>query len=536
MKRAVTAIWAVLSIALLLAGCQATPEEPVVVQKDMEQMIEKGMEESDEAGSPPPPSGLSYAELCAHYGVPERFQADIDEQGVKVHADVSIDLPGTTSLPMARVEAAKFSQEQVYTLFKTLCGNTQMYIMPEMPDKARYQEEILKCQALLTSATDDEAIRSINSNLDYLRQQYEIAPDHIEVVPSDGTLQTRDVEHDNTEAGSGIQTYLKAASDPNDIQVFYTSDTLPHAMKFEVYNDIDYLDTSIYSYVDEQGNTQNIAPSSGSRIEFMREGSGTELGRQGTKLADVTALSLSGGPAENCLLTITPLQARETVERLMADAGLDDMVIDHVELYTSKEEPWSGDDPDGKMEMMEQMGVPDQSNQPERQAYVFRLLRVVNGVPVESDHDSSMTSIEQMSYGKEWMYEKLTIAVDGAGIANLFWTGPLSVTEMLIEDTSIKPWSDIQGVFEKMMPIRYGTYTDLYSDVRVDVTHTRLSLQRIMERDSFTTGLLVPVWNFYGTMTAMNGEDVLEVVDDGYFPLLSVNAIDGSVIDVLQGY
>lgn len=411
-----------------------------------------------------------------------------------------------------------------------------MYIMPEMPDKTRYQEAILRYQALLTSATDEDAIRSINSNLDYLRQQYEIAPESVEVVPSDGTLQTRDVEHDNTEAGSGTQTYLNAASDPNDIQVFYSADTLPHAMKFEVYNDIDYLDASIYSYVDEQGNTQNIAPSSGSQLIFEREGSNTLLGQQGKELADVTDLSLSGGTAENCLLVTTPQQARETVEKLMADTGMDDMVIDRVGLYTSKEEPWSGMDMDGKMEMMEQMGVPDQSDQPERQAYVLRLLRAVNGVPVESDHDSSMTSIEQMSYGKEWMYEKLTIAVDDAGIANLFWTGPLSVTEVLTENTAIRPWSDVRGVFEKMMPIRYGTYTDFYSDVRVDVTNARLSLQRIMEQDSFTTGLLVPVWNFYGTMTAMNGEDVLEVADEGYFPLLSVNAIDGSVIDVLQGY
>ena len=62
-----------------------------------------------------------------------------------------------------------------------------------------------------------------------------------------------------------------------------------------------------------------------------------------------------------------------------------------------------------------------------------------------------------------------------------------------------------------------------------------------MERDSFTTGLVVPVWNFYGatTMTkklSAEGEDIAFVQDMGYIPLISINAIDGSVIAVQQGY
>ena len=35
-----------LVFTVFLAACQATPDDPVVIQKDLEQMIEKGMEQN----------------------------------------------------------------------------------------------------------------------------------------------------------------------------------------------------------------------------------------------------------------------------------------------------------------------------------------------------------------------------------------------------------------------------------------------------------------------------------------------------------
>jgi hypothetical protein len=218
----------------------------------------------------------------------------------------------------------------------------------------------------------------------------------------------------------------------------------------------------------------------------------------------------------------------------MASVGINDMVIDKVELYSSKEKM----PPPEVIERRKEAGAPKpvEDNKPETQAYVLRLLRKVNGVKVESTHGSSMTSINGASYGKEWMYEALTIAVDDKGSANLYWTGPLSVTNVMTENTTIRPWSDIESVFKKMIIIDNTGYAEHSPSVRIDVTHVSLSLQRIMERDSFTSGLLVPVWNFYGTRTLTDEQGNPVVTDETYFPLLSINAIDGSTIDPLQGY
>jgi hypothetical protein len=57
-----------------------------------------------------------------------------------------------------------------------------------------------------------------------------------------------------------------------------------------------------------------------------------------------------------------------------------------------------------------------------------------------------------------------------------------------------------------------------------------------MERDSYTTGLLVPVWNFYGTFSFPDEQDAREVSHYEENPVLTINAIDGSVIDLGKGY
>ena len=66
----------------------------------------------------------------------------------------------------------------------------------------------------------------------------------------------------------------------------------------------------------------------------------------------------------------------------------------------------------------------------------------------------------------------------------------------------------------------------------IDVDNVVLRYARISEADNFDSGLLVPVWDFEGT------------IDDGYSwekeampeSVLTINAIDGTIIDHTLGY
>ena len=72
--------------------------------------------------------------------------------------------------------------------------------------------------------------------------------------------------------------------------------------------------------------------------------------------------------------------------------------------------------------------------------------------------------------------------------------------------------------------------------IAIAIDRVELSLQRIAEQDNFSAGLLVPVWNFYGTCseTAGGRHDRYTNTNRGSF--LSINAVDGSVIDLNKGY
>lgn len=62
---------------------------------------------------------------------------------------------------------------------------------------------------------------------------------------------------------------------------------------------------------------------------------------------------------------------------------------------------------------------------------------------------------------------------------------------------------------------------------------------RIIEPNSTTSGILIPVWDFFGTATYYNENNGQTVPIKDYDlnkSYLTINAIDGSVIDRNLGY
>lgn len=114
----------------------------------------------------------------------------------------------------------------------------------------------------------------------------------------------------------------------------------------------------------------------------------------------------------------------------------------------------------------------------------------------------------------------------------------------------MKPFDQIMGVFETMVKTEYEAFVDQWTDGRgemdIDISAIQFCLVRVREPNvNNATGLMVPAWVFYG-----NNE---MIYDDGHisydshggsasswnkepFPILIVNAIDGSIIDLSKGY
>jgi len=106
--------------------------------------------------------------------------------------------------------------------------------------------------------------------------------------------------------------------------------------------------------------------------------------------------------------------------------------------------------------------------------------------------------------------------------------------ENVVENSSLMPYSDIQDIFIKMMFITYEFQAQGAKSLKLDITDVKLETMRIVEQNANKSGLLVPVWNFYGTRTLEYNDDTSESTSK--IILLCVNAINGSVIDISRGY
>ncbi len=168
--------------------------------------------------------------------------------------------------------------------------------------------------------------------------------------------------------------------------------------------------------------------------------------------------------------------------------------------------------------------------------YEFLYTRSVNGVSVTYTNDNSSWPIENSDQVSEgWYYEKLRIFVDDDGIYGFLWNGPSTVTEIVNEKATLLPFDQIKKIFANMILVKYGDYIgdDASKNIAINITQVRLGLARVTEQDQNTYGLLVPVWDFFGTYDEGNG---YPIGYDGYESLLTINAVDGSIIDRKIGY
>jgi hypothetical protein len=134
--------------------------------------------------------------------------------------------------------------------------------------------------------------------------------------------------------------------------------------------------------------------------------------------------------------------------------------------------------------------------------------------------------------------------VSDDGVISFDWTSPINIGETLVQSAALMPFSSIAARFEQQMAIEYEAQAnaDRFASLSFSVDRVALEYQRIAEQDSFENGLLVPVWNFYGTCSAQtsDGEETGQSIQSGdgiyAYPLVSINAIDGSIINIENGY
>lgn len=485
MKRIV----AILLLFLICAACVKTPEETVVMRKDQEAMVEKAKDALPQEEQTKP--------LKDRLGVPGRYQYEYQNGYVTIEADAETVVPDG-EIPIIRVFPDNFDQSTASQLWDTLIGDMPMYEY----DSAATKEAIELQMKYLIRIIDgeipqEEAMENVEeaqAELAALQQQYANAPDTVPCVAAEATLKT---------------AYIGTGRNPRMAKYTYLSGTsLETGCYFQLVNNLDNTEPIVL----RENEGESIRPVL--RNAYMNYG-----GKSAPESACYRIVGRFDGtdalPDEiERSFPVTPQEALMQAQVFLESAGLRDCFAPCDILLI-----------DGTVN--------------DERIYAYRVVcaRSVRGIPCLSAVGVPDAWSAYDAYKPIWTYEQLMIGIGRNGIYSVSWSSPHAQSDVIAEQTKLLPFEEVRAIAEKMFPIVFAAQADGEATDRTQYTYrierVQLGLWRIHEFNDIEKGLLIPVWGFYALAeeTDRFGERTVR-----YAPILLINAVDGSIIDPVEGY
>ncbi|WP_322170519.1 DUF6034 family protein [Acutalibacter caecimuris] len=542
------------SLALLaMPACQEDPEGSIVVHKDMDKLISQATGTGSQA--------VAGGEVVAQAKETETYRATVEnpELGVTVNIDAQVEVPEVEALSVYRVRQNRISQAFFDQVRQALIGDKTLYSGSALEQRTKKELEreiaILKEEMdsfaaqtreseMLTQEEKEEEIARYNQEIqgmiDDLQAAYESAPVAIDVTqyPCDGQLHTVEElaaqspgEEDYYQWLGSLcsegDTYLDAATDGAD----------GNYQTIRVQNNADYSNKLQYR-CSPQNHIHFCSVVVGSDVDFSGDGFGNGMGSMqyafDFPVTDLHAYWQEKGVPSPVLTgglqisqdtefapiypetTISQEQAQQVAEAFLEQVGLPGFAFKEGGLYTEILRR----DEDGKIGY--------------GHYYILRYCRQIDGVPLTQSSGMKYADGWNQSgeFNKQmWPGEEIEFRINDSGTVGFDYFAPVEIVETVVEDAALKTFDQVKSTFEQMLPVTLGGWEGQHT---VHVERVRLSYSRISEKDSFDTGLIVPVWSFEGTDSQFDQEGVPAYTEDGV--LLAINAIDGSVIDGTLGY
>ncbi len=483
---------------LSMAACQATPNKNIVIGKSLDDMIDKATESQTAEQS-----RAQGSTIAAKVGAKEIYTTElVDAQGkVTIHVNADVQIPDVSGVSVQRVGKGEFTQAQVDVLMDMLMKGEAFSGDDFKLTKSEIQQQILEIQAMdIEDASENSDIASKRGEgyqdavLAQLQEQLETAPETNERIPITGQLEPMDPEID---FDSGNKLYALAQSDQGG-----------------------YESLSIYNYKDYPGNTIDYT----SEKNGFSRNMGYFMTKEAMELSSYTGIeSIESIPDA----TISQEDAKAQAEALISALGVENMMCDEADKMYG-----------GSYEMM--VDGSEYIN-PRKCVWFLRYSRSVDNVPVTYTVYDCM-KVEENNQSAPWSYEDMTFAIDDTGIVGFSWRSPYTAAETITQNANLISFDDVTDVFETMsMAVHawdgYAQGSPNLKAVNITVDHIKFGLARITEQNKRDSGLLVPVWDFFGTATQIfdqNGQE--KRYGDGHIPILTINAIDGSIINRSLGY
>ncbi len=478
-------------LSLFLVGCQPTPEQEIIKQKEDINQIVAEYDKSDQITD----SETQVEELLATtLKVPEVVSFELSaENGLLtvIANEAKVIVPKVCRMGAATVARADFDEIQLKNIAEKLFGGNVVY--EEKPYlKSDYQAVIDNAYAYIEElkATGQESrIPEIEQEIAYRQEQMLKAPETWDLVEEDFTWEQEDgvprwnIIGENAETDWFYRIYankmeteynlgmVRKSKENNNSYSFVEKTFLPQYLSEEEMNHLLAENKCVYS-------SQQAADLS---IEFLQ------------------SLGIS---TENLFVAeIIPVARQVTVTRTFED------------------------------------GI---------QGYIVYLGHGVGGVASTKNlnwisQKMSTTQVEGTNEGKvPYQYEELKITVGNDGVEEVQWNNPMEVTQILSEDVELLTFGEIESIISNRLGDVYANYVlnhfgyDSLSDIRsehtvLEIDRIVLGMMRIQNPDDENNYTLIPVWDVFPKGS------IIEYPNDQY-SMLTINAMDGSIVNRENGY
>ncbi len=416
--------------------------------------------------------------------LPERFTGDWEEKdaGINVYADAEICLPDQSSLPTATVTRRNFTQADVDLLLSTFLKGATLY------------EETVMDRQMATERL--EAFRAMERG----------------ELPLSGDA----TEEKLPEIIKYYEEYIRTAPEKGER---LEASTKLHAS--------DYAEELVTGCAEVDGKNmhfvvRNWAASHDEALVYV-DGYGDQMNCNAWPVDELAAAGLKNLP----ISSMTEDDAVAIGDSLMQELGMSTMSCDDITAVV-----YGDVDSDERFEAVDT-------------GYVLEYVRTVEGVPVAHTPFDGYATEENSAQTRVWPYERITVSVTEDGVVYFRWSSPCNEPVIQNPNVQLLDFDDVADIFGKMIIVKNSDWEninktngfDTINDLNVD--RVKLTLMRIRDKDNLDAGTIVPVWDFWGTTTAHAADQAhRNKVDETeyYTVLLTINAIDGTIVDRELGY
>ena len=473
MKRAISILLSATITLSLFTGCQQTPEAPIVIGKSHEQMIEKAVS-GDNAGQT----------VSEQIAAEERYSLDApltNAQGtLEVHVDAAILSPDTGGFTTAKVASHAFTEAECALYAAALFDGQTTYSGEVLNSKEGYRQQILEWQKQLALEIDEQQKQQLQGSIEKYQKAMAELPDGEGLVEAPVAFRTR----------PNGDEYMYLISDGSDGR--YRSITVTNDSEYNSY-------TLSYMASDSGFPTMGNTFSTGIKCELER------------------GIAELGDPDPLPELVLTPEQAARMTADFLENMG----VSGYAHQCTDT--------------------VYGNINGSLQKAYRLQFTRAIGETAFNfvsgdlSGNAGGGADDGKGGYLWGWTNESMTFLVTDRGIASMEWVNPYEVSEVVTEDTALLDFASVAEIFGKMI-IVVNAHIQEGLTRRIDINRAELGLMRVLDPATRGgSGIVIPVWDFFGKSTYTFEDGSVAISDDPNEPYITVNAIDGSIIDRTLG-